>query len=63
MKRIAAIVLTLYASTSGVAAQPKRPAEVPLDPYAEPPPAKADPKAGAPKAGAPKAGKSKQGKP
>lgn len=37
MKRIAAIVLTLYASSAGVAAQPKRPAEAPVDPYADPP--------------------------
>ena len=59
MKRIAAIVLTLYASTAGVAAQPKPLAEAPIDPYADPPPAKAAPKArpkAAPKA-APKAGK------
>jgi hypothetical protein len=39
MKRIAAIVLVLYASSAGVvAAQPKRPGEAPVDPYAEPPP-------------------------
>jgi Xaa-Pro dipeptidase len=41
MKRIAAIVLTLYASSAGVAAQPKRPADAPVDPYADPPPAPA----------------------
>lgn len=46
MNRIAAIVLVLYASSAGVvAAQPKRPGEAPVDPYAEPPP-KAAPKAG-----------------
>lgn len=45
MKRIAAILLLLYASTA--TAQPKRPpakADTPVDPYADPPPAKADPK-------------------
>lgn len=65
MKRIAAIVLTLYASSAGVAAQPKGPAEAPLDPYADPPPAKANPKQpakGGPKAG-PKAGTPKKDAP
>ncbi|HWO22780.1 MAG TPA: M24 family metallopeptidase [Kofleriaceae bacterium] len=53
MKRIAAIVLSLYAATSVAAAQPKQPAEAPLDPYADPPPAPAAPKAPkAPKGGA-----------
>lgn len=50
MKRIAAIVLALYASSSAVSAQPRRPPapppETPIDPYADPPPAKAGPKAG-----------------
>jgi Xaa-Pro dipeptidase len=47
MKRIAAIVLVLHAASAGVAAQPRRPAEAPVDPYADPPPpGKGDPNAG-----------------
>src|SRR5689334_18202747 len=48
MKRIAAIgplLLALVTSSGAALAQPKRPAEAPIDPYAEPPkPAKPDPK-------------------
>jgi Xaa-Pro dipeptidase len=59
MKRIAAIALTLYAalcaagSGPGALAQPKRPvpAEAPIDPYAEPPPAKGPGTAPAPAKG------------